>query len=82
MKRTASSRRRTGLRREYRLDYSKARPNRFAARMAGASVAVLLDPDVASVFRTSKAVNSVLRSIISGKPGRSGARSLPKRRAV
>jgi len=82
MKRTASSRQRTALRKEYRLDYSKARRNRFAARMAGDSVAVVLDPDVASVFRTSKAVNSVLRSIISAVPGRSGARSLPKRRAV
>ena len=29
---------------------AKARPNRFAAPMKGSTVAVVLDPDVASVF--------------------------------
>ena len=82
MKGTARAKERTGLRKEYRLDYRKARPNRFAARMAGAAVAVVLDPDVASVFRTSKAVNTVLRSVMSAKSKRSGAGSVPKRRAV
>jgi hypothetical protein len=82
MKRATRTKERTELRKEYRLDYRKARLNRFAGRMAGASVAVVLDPDVATVFRTSKAVNSVLRSFISAKPGRSGSRSVPKRRAV
>src|SRR5438105_1045544 len=37
---------------EYRLDYSKARPNRFAARLKRGSRAVVLDPDVAAVFST------------------------------
>jgi len=67
---------------EYRFDYSKARPNRFAARMAGRSVAIVLDPDVASVFRSADAVNNVLRSIISAMPKRSKAGSVPRRRAV
>lgn len=51
------------LRPEYRFDYRNARPNRFASRMQDV-VAVVLDPDVASVFKTSKKVNAVLRSVI------------------
>ncbi len=56
------------IRAEYHFDYRKARPNRFAARMKGSTVAVVLDPDVASVFQTSEAVNSLLRSVISALP--------------
>jgi hypothetical protein len=32
------------------------------------TVAVILDPDVAAVFRTSEAVNSMLRSVLSALP--------------
>jgi hypothetical protein len=53
------------LRPHYDLDYTKSRPNRFAARFAEGAVAVVLDPDVATVFRSSEAVNSFLRSAIS-----------------
>ena len=53
------------IRAEYQFDYRKARPNRFAAQMKGSTVAVFLDPDVASVFQTSESVNSLLRSVIS-----------------
>jgi hypothetical protein len=56
------------MRREYRFDYRKARPNRFAALMKGKTVAVVLDPDVASVFQSSESVNTLLRSIISALP--------------
>ena len=56
------------LRTEYHFDYRKARPNRFAPLMKGSVVAVVLDPDVASVFQTSEAVNSLLRSVISALP--------------
>jgi len=56
------------MRREYRFDYRKARPNRFAARMKGKTVAIVLDPDVALVFESSEAVNSLLRSVISALP--------------
>ncbi|MBI3668079.1 MAG: hypothetical protein HY236_17915 [Acidobacteria bacterium] len=56
------------IRAEYRFDYRKARPNRFAALIKGSTVAVLLDQDVASVFQTSEAVNSLLRSVISALP--------------
>jgi hypothetical protein len=50
---------------EYRLDYSKSRPNRFAREFAEGAVAVVLDPDVARVFDSSEAVNRLLRSVIS-----------------
>lgn len=58
------------MRREYRFDYRKARPNWFAARFKDGTVAVVLDPDVASVFRSSESVNTLLRSVISALPER------------
>ena len=72
MKKAANRKRRrpapAGIRAEYHFDYRKARPNRFAPLMKGSTVAVVLDPDVASVFHTSEAVNSLLRSVISALP--------------
>lgn len=56
------------LRSEYRFDYSKSKPNRFAAKMSEGTVAVVLEPDVAAVFKSSEAVNALLRSIISAMP--------------
>jgi len=56
------------LRAEYRFDYRKAAPNRFAAVISEDTVAVVLEPDVAAVFKSSKAVNSFLRSAISAMP--------------
>ena len=56
------------MRAEYRFDYRKAKPNRFAARMSAGAIAVVLDPDVAAVFQSSDAVNSLLRSVISVMP--------------
>ena len=53
---------------EYRFDYSRSKPNRFAAKMSSDTVAVVLEPDVAEVFRSSEDVNAVLRSIISAMP--------------
>jgi len=53
---------------EYRFDYSKAKPNRFAASMSAGTMAVVLEPDVAAVFNSSKAVNAFLRSVISAMP--------------
>ena len=61
---------RDDMRREYRFDYRKARPNRFARLFEGGAVAVVLDPDVASVFRSPGSVNALLRSVISAMPGR------------
>ena len=56
------------MRLEYRFDYRKSRPNRFAPMMKGKMVAVVLDPDIASVFRSSQSVNSLLRSVITALP--------------
>jgi hypothetical protein len=52
------------LRPEYRFDYSKARPNPYAARLKGKVVAVVLDADVAVAFPTSESVNTALRAVI------------------
>ncbi len=53
---------------EYRFDYSKARPNRFAPRASSPQNMVVLDPDVAAVFTTQEAVNAVLRALIQTMP--------------
>ena len=50
---------------EYRFDYGKSSPNRFASRLRGKVVAVVLEPDVAAVFPTSEAVNQALRVLAS-----------------
>jgi hypothetical protein len=70
MKKTSSARRsrQEEMRREYRFDYRKSRPNRFARLMKAGTVAVVLDPDVALVFRSPKCVNSLLRSVINALP--------------
>ena len=75
MKKTSKIRRtkQPEMRTEYELDYRKSRPNRFAPLMKGSSVAVVLDPDVASVFRSPEAVNSLLRSVINALPKRAKA---------
>ena len=56
------------LQSEYRLDYRKARPNRFAARYTEGSCVVLLDPDIARVFTTPASVNAVLRALLETIP--------------
>lgn len=66
--RSAGAPKRGEMRREYRFDYRKARPNRFAPLMKGTTVAVVLDPDVASVFRSPEAVNTLLRSVMRSLP--------------
>jgi len=53
------------LLREYRFDYSKAKPNRFATEMPSETIAVVLEPDIAAVFKSAKKVNAALRSVIS-----------------
>ena len=52
---------------EYDIDYSKARPNRFAARLAQTRT-VELEADVAAVFTTQEAVNAVLRALFKAMP--------------
>ena len=48
-----------GLRPEY--DFSRARPNKYAARYAKDSIVVTLDPDVAAAFPGAKEANDALR---------------------
>jgi hypothetical protein len=64
---------RDDLRPEYDFDYSKAKPNPYAARLKGHAVAVLLAPDVATAFPTTESVNSILRAVINAVPRRSAA---------
>ena len=68
-----------GMRPEYRFDYSQSRPNRFAASFGSGRVAVVLEPDVASVFSSSEAVNRLLRSVIAALPEKT-VRGRAKRR--
>ena len=53
---------------EYKFDCKKAKPNRFASRMKEGPLVVVLDPDVAKVFTSTKEVNKALRAIISAMP--------------
>lgn len=63
------------MRAEYRFDYVKAKPNRFMSRVKQGAIAVILDPDAASVFRSSDAVSTFLRSAIATLPERSHKRA-------
>ena len=53
------------LRSEYDFDYSKAVRGKYYRRLLkeGANV-IVLEPDVAKAFRSSKAVNAALRSLL------------------
>lgn len=53
---------------EYEFDYKKAKPNRFAARMKDEPLVVMIEPDVARVFKSSKQANKALRALISAIP--------------
>jgi hypothetical protein len=53
---------------EYNFDYSKAKPNRFAGRIAKDRMVVLLDPEVSKVFTDSESVNAALRALITALP--------------
>jgi len=53
---------------EYRFDYRKAKPNRFAARMKDGPLIVMIEPEVAKVFTSSEQVNKALRALISAMP--------------
>ncbi len=53
---------------EYRFDYKKAKPNRFAKKMKDGPVIVVLDADVAKVFTSAEEINTALRALISAMP--------------
>ncbi len=52
---------------EYRFDYSKVKPNRFAAT-GQQRLSVLLDEDISQVFTTPESVNKALRALIEVMP--------------
>lgn len=52
----------------YNFDYRKSEPNRFANRYGRDQITVVLDPDVASVFKSAKDVNTLLRALIQTMP--------------
>ncbi len=59
------------IRKEYQIDYRKSRPNRFAKIAQEEPLVVMVDADIAEVFRTSEAVNQALRALITAIPDRS-----------
>ena len=71
--RAAGTRTSDDLLKEYRFDYSKARPNRFAARGKQGYRTILLDPDIAAVFTTAESVNAALRALIAVIPSKRSA---------
>jgi len=52
----------------YNFDFSKSKPNRFAARLKNNSNYILLEPDIAKYFKTSEQVNNALRAILIAYP--------------
>ncbi len=64
------------MRPEY--DFSKAVRGVTAARYAEGTNVVLLDPDVAEIFPTTRAVNEALRTI--ARLQRAGSRHRPSKR--
>jgi len=63
----ASPRRKPTVEMRPEYDFSNARPNRFAKQFKseGGGVLILLAPDVAEVFDSSKKVNTFLRATLS-----------------
>jgi hypothetical protein len=53
---------------EYRFDYAKSKPNRFAPSLYSQPVFVQLAPDVAEMFQDSESVNAALRSFLNPPP--------------
>jgi len=64
-----------GMRSEYKFDYSRSRPNRFAGRVSKDHLIVLLEPDIAKVFKTPESVNNALRALLSAMPKSSRTKS-------
>lgn len=63
---------------EYRFDYRKAQPNRFAERISKDRRVVILDPDISKVFTSAESVNSALRALISAMPKSAKSKSSRK----
>lgn len=70
------------LKSHYEFDYSKAKPNRFAARLTEDSLMVVLDPDVAAIFPTSEAVNDSLRVLAAAVQNLPNAKPRQRRKQI
>jgi hypothetical protein len=70
----SKKRQRTGddMRAEY--DFSSGVRGKYSSRLARGTNVVVLDADVADVFKTTKAVNDALREHIRKKPVRKARR--------
>jgi alkyl hydroperoxide reductase subunit AhpC len=55
---------------EYDLDFSKSRPNKFAAILKNQERLISIDADVFRVFNDSEKVNNALRNLIKAMPKR------------
>jgi hypothetical protein len=66
------------LRPEYRFDYRKAKPNRFAEEALKGGFVVLVDEDIAEVFQTPESIKKVLRALIAAMPPRKSPKSPPR----
>ncbi|UXE63593.1 MAG: hypothetical protein KA717_13870 [Woronichinia naegeliana WA131] len=54
---------------EYNFDYRQAKPNRFVPQNEEQQLKVIvLDEDVAKIFKTPESVNKVLRALIEVMP--------------
>ena len=66
-------------------DFSRAKPNKFAARYAQGSNVVVLEPDVAAMFPSATEVNEALRAlggiIQKNRASQQPRRSAPRRTA-
>lgn len=67
------------LRPEYRVDYGKVRPNRFAAEAVKGGFVVLVDKGIAEVLQTPESTKDVLRALIATMPRRKRSKSHPRR---
>ena len=62
------------MRKEYRIDYGKSKPNRFVKMATEEPLVVMVDADVAQVFPDAESVNRALRALIAAIPETSGKR--------
>ena len=54
-------------------DFSKGVRGKYVDRLARETNVVVLEPDVAAKFRTSKSVNRALRAYLKSKKSKNGA---------
>ena len=61
-------------------DFTRSRPNKYAARYAKGGLVVMLDPDVAAVFPGPREANDALRALVGVIRGHK--RRQPSRRSA